>query len=120
MIAFDFTCLQTFQAKAQAAYSSSVGLRMVGTLSAFRSVKTPRSRSCTINPPTNFLRSKPSCFTCVSGPTSSKRRSFLRFNSASASTGKSRRNDHFDKRGGNFLRCGQIHGAIECNDATER
>ncbi len=90
-MALDLTCLQTFQAKANAAYSSSVGSRFEATFSVRTSKIAPRSRSCRISPPTIFLRSSrsgPVRTSVRSSPTASRRRSFLRLNSAKASSSK--------------------------------
>src|SRR5947207_3629003 len=82
-IAFDFTCLQTFQANSSARFSSAVGGRFVTTFKS-ESFNWCRSVSCTSIPPETFLNTH----FCGLFVISTKRRFFLAENFSIAALSK--------------------------------
>ena len=82
-MALDLTCLQTRKAKRRSASSASVGARFVTTLRS-GAVTRPASRDWVRKPPDTLLNVRPGAAGSGTPPVNSRRRFFLRTNTARA------------------------------------
>src|SRR5882672_2597632 len=101
-MAFDFTCLPTFQPNIMAAHSSAVGSRLVTTLNSF-TLPSVRSRSCTSTPPTTDLTS---CSASAPRPSFAimSRRFFFLGKNGQRLVAEARGNDHLGENLGDDFR----------------
>jgi len=114
-MAFDLTCLQTFQANSRARVSSGVGGRWVTTLRS-TSCRERESASCNRIPPEIFFRTH----FCGAAVTSTRRRFFFAGELCLCGFVEGGRGDHFEEEFVHFFGGFGVDGTVHTDHAAER